>query len=396
MLRTAVVHIAIFALAVAFPTQGNWTQLNGSAFTNRSDFALTTWRGAVWLTGGGNYSDQWSLFGDVLRSEDGADWVTVLASAPWTARAYHATAASSDDTTLILAGGGRCVASSFNSSLCPEYEWFDDVWAATAVEQHEDDADSNVTMTWRQLAVAAPWSQRGGHSLNVLAGAGTGRADLLVLAAGLNSSAVFADVWGSSDGGATWTVLAAAAPFGARAFHATAVLPASDAASGSAATLVLIGGAVGSVYLNDVWVSQDGVHWRLLAAAAPFSGRYGFGLSYVPAPAGASNGGGNGTLWLTGGAAAYPETQMADVWVSPDGGVSWAREADGTWAPRSFHATAVLPAPAPATAPAASASLSAPAVANATSRLVLVAGWNVILPYTYHYLGDVWALDIAA
>lgn len=379
MLSAAALLSFAYTLSFACASQGNWTQLNGAAFTNRSDFALTTWRGAVWLTGGGNYSDQWSLFSDVLRSDDGAEWSTVVATAPWTARAYHATAASSDDTALILAGGGRCVASSFNSSLCPEYEWFNDVWAATAVEQYNGDA--NVSITWNQLALAAPWAKRGGHSLNVLPGAGAGGADLVVLAAGLNSSAVFADVWGSSDGGASWALLTAAAPFGARAFHATAVLPASASSGGAtagAATVVLIGGALGSTYYNDVWASADGTNWRLLAAAAPFAGRYGAGLSFVPAAA--PNGSSNGTLWLTGGAAAYPATQMSDVWLSPDGGASWIRAADGAWAARSFHATAVLPGGAANTS---------------ASRLLLVAGWNVIMPYTYHYLGDVWALDVA-
>lgn len=383
MLRAARAISFTYAASLACASPGNWTQLNGAAFANRSDFALTTWRGAVWLAGGGNYSVQYSLYGDVLRSKDGAVWETVEPAAPWTARAYHAAAASSDDTTLILAGGGGCVATSFNSSLCPEYRWFNDVWTATATDQ----PSGNTSLAWRQFL--APWTQRGGLSLNVLPGAGAGGADLVVVAAGLNSTAVFADVWGSSDGGASWKLLVAAAPFGERAFHSTAVLPAgADATTTGAATLVLVGGAVGSTYLNDAWATEDGTGWRLLNSAAPFSGRYGAGLSYVPAAAAGAGGthssasamAVNGTLWLTGGAAAYPVTQMSDVWVSSDGGASWTRAADGAWAPRSFHLTAVLPASA----------------YNSHLRLVVVAGWNVILPFTYHYLGDTWGLDFAA
>ena len=78
------------------------------------------------------------------------------------------------------------------------------------------------------------------------------------------------DVWRSTDQGATWTQLTAAAPWVGRMDHTSEALPDSS--------IVLIGGTYydgGFIYLNDVWRSMDqGASWKQTTAAAEWTPRY--------------------------------------------------------------------------------------------------------------------------
>jgi hypothetical protein len=78
------------------------------------------------------------------------------------------------------------------------------------------------------------------------------------------------DVWRSTDQGATWMQLTAAAPWVGRMGHTSEALPDSS--------IVLMGGTYydgGFVYLNDLWRSKDqGATWTQMTAAAEWTPRY--------------------------------------------------------------------------------------------------------------------------
>lgn len=79
--------------------------------------------------------------------------------------------------------------------------------------------------------------------------------------------------------------------------------------------LFLIGGNPAATNKDDVWVSEDGIHWDLLLENAPFGGRYGHAVSVF-----------NDKMWLVAGeSGTYPGQLTNDVWSSLDG-ENWVLE----------------------------------------------------------------------
>jgi hypothetical protein len=130
------------------------------------------------------------------------------------------------------------------------------------------------------------------------------------------------DVWSSADG-TTWT-REGNAEWSSRGSQAMVVF--KD-------RLWLFGGATQVdagrspiAFLNDAWVSDDGVRWSPVAQSAPWSAR-GAGEGVVVL---------NNALYLMGGAG------QADVWRSDDG-LGWAKVTDeAPWGPRSDFGRAVV------------------------------------------------------
>jgi len=74
------------------------------------------------------------------------------------------------------------------------------------------------------------------------------------------------DVWRSTDGGLTWTLMTASAGWSARAYHTSVALP-----DGS---IVLMGGRDHVSLYNDVWRSTDeGENWTMLTVSAEWTAR---------------------------------------------------------------------------------------------------------------------------
>jgi len=82
--------------------------------------------------------------------------------------------------------------------------------------------------------------------------------------------------------------------------------------------LFLIGGRIGSNYLNDVWQSDDGIHWTQITASAAFSPRM-KPLILVK----------DNKLWLIGGEddSSLNSPYKNDVWSSVDG-ITWIQQTD--------------------------------------------------------------------
>ena len=162
---------------------------------------------------------------------------------------------------------------------------------------------------WQQAGVA-DWPPRKGAAVVVFQGklwllGGTSEVD-----SQFNSVRMLNDVW-SSDDGVHWMEITPAAPWSARDGPAVAVL---------ANQLFLLGGQGGA----DVWRSGEGLTWTQLSAGAPWGGRMGYGAEAF-----------SGKLWVFGGFVGASTNCLNDVWFSTDG-VSWTRQTErAPWGPRS-------------------------------------------------------------
>ena len=119
------------------------------------------------------------------------------------------------------------------------------------------------------------------------------------------------DVWVSDDG-LEWTEVTSAAPWLPRAYPGVVAL--DDA-------LYMLGGEG----LADVWQTSDGKQWTEVNPEADWKPRFGFGrLAF------------DGNLWVFGGWIGDDTTNAVnDVWFSTDG-VVWQQQAEhAAWEPRS-------------------------------------------------------------
>lgn len=164
-------------------------------------------------------------------------------------------------------------------------------------------------VTWSKMGTAS-WSPRGGETVVVYR-------DRLWLFGGADHIAedrstdgFLNDVWVSDDG-ITWTTVTDAAPWSPR--DKAGVVVFND-------QLYLLGGH-GTA---DIWRSSNGRDWTRLVTQADWSPRHDFArVAY------------DGRLWVFGGWTDRSTNALNDVWYSGDG-MSWTRQTDhAPWAPRS-------------------------------------------------------------
>jgi hypothetical protein len=225
---------------------------------------------------------------DVWRSTDnGATWTQMTAAAGWTGRYEHSSVSLADGSIVLMGGdldGGATLKQ--------------DVW-------HSLDMGA----TWHEHPVGAPWwSNRNAHG-SVAMPDGS-----IVLMAGNTSLAYLNDVWRSTDKGATWTQMTAAAGWAKRTNAGTASM-----ADGSIITMggVLWGGAAS----NDVWRSTDnGATWTQMTAHAGWADRY-----YIHRGCDSLT---DNSILVTGG---YDGgTYYNDTWRSTDNGATWMQMLPGS------------------------------------------------------------------
>jgi N-acetylneuraminic acid mutarotase len=163
-------------------------------------------------------------------------------------------------------------------------------------------------VTWAR-AGAGPWSGRGSQAMVVYR-------DRLWLIGGADHVAsdrstdgFLNDVWVSDDG-LNWRMVTAAAPWAATDEPVALVF--RDA-------LYLIGGQARS----EVWRSTDGEQWTQVASSAGWGLRHGYGRAVL-----------DGKVWVFGGWRDRPTDALNDVWYSSDG-VTWTLQTEhAPWAPR--------------------------------------------------------------
>ena len=141
-----------------------WTQATAQApWAPRAFHGALSFKGKLWVFGGGNYLPEYKGYNDVWCSEDGVQWTQVTAHAPWHERIWFS-AVVYRNCMWVLGGWSK-----------EPNRNYGDVWYT---------ADG---VTWRELKTETIWSERHEHSAHVFQ-------DKLWLVAG-NAWPLVNDVW---------------------------------------------------------------------------------------------------------------------------------------------------------------------------------------------------------
>jgi PKD repeat protein len=275
-------------------------------------------------------------------------WTQMTAAAGWSARLGHA-AVTLPDGSVVLTGGansGGFLNDAWRSTdqgatwtqMTAAGGWTTRYHHASCVladgsvviagggnmpDQYLNDVwrSTDQGATWTQMTAAAGWTARSAHCAVALSDGS------MVIAGGQSAGGVCGDVWRSTDQGATWTQMTAAAEWTGRVYAACVAL-AGD-------RILIMGGMMDNGEgKNDIWASDDhGANWAELSTQNPWTARSALAAAVLP----------DGAIVVMGGAQQVGGARVNDVWRSPDGGTSWVRDnATAEWPMRYRHAATVL------------------------------------------------------
>eukprot|EP00457_Paulinella_chromatophora_P009800 gb/GEZN01009874.1/.p1 GENE.gb/GEZN01009874.1/~~gb/GEZN01009874.1/.p1 ORF type:complete len:348 (-),score=36.58 gb/GEZN01009874.1/:221-1264(-) len=203
-----------------------WTApVNPPPWEGRAYHVHVLLQGCHYIIGGQNWT---AFYNDVWRSCDqGEKWTQLVQSAPWSPRAGHA--ALVYNNRIYLCAG----------SIMPDFQhrdFYHDCWVST---------DGN---GWDLVNKNSPWSPRSGPRL---VGLGT---DIFLVAGedGFTPDNQYNDVWRSSDGCVTWSLVSSTSAWSPRSGHSVVTYQNS---------MYLVAGWPN---LHDLWLSQDGIAWSSL------------------------------------------------------------------------------------------------------------------------------------
>lgn len=239
---------------------------------------------------------------DVWRSDDGKTWTLATQSAPW----IH----SDLPMTLTYANKMWVMGGWYNGRL-EGHSASNQVWSS---------ADGT---NWKLETQAAQWSPR-------LASAVVAFKGKMWLMGGTENyyfgdkKSLKNDVWFSPDG-INWELATANAAWPPRAYHQAAVL--------NGKIYLFGGGNYVPEYqaMNDVWSSEDGVHWTKVCDAAPWHERIWFSSVVY-----------RNRIWVIGGWSNNPYKNWSDVWYSSDGKMWHQFNSAPAWKERHEHASFVF------------------------------------------------------
>ncbi|HHX40835.1 MAG TPA: galactose oxidase [Armatimonadetes bacterium] len=267
----------------------NWECVTRDAgWQPRDSMGEFVYDGHLWILGGW-FAAQAPNPLDVWKSPDGRHWACVQERAPWVQ--------SDLPVSLVFEGrmwimGGRKL---------PGTECSNKVWSSTD------------GIRWT-LEGEAGWCPRLAAGFAVFK-------DRIWVMGGTKSfydhsdQMVKSDVWSSPDG-KTWELMTAEAGWSKRA-HGQAVV--------FDGKLWILGGGLWHpehVATNDVWCSEDGVHWTRVTEAAPWAPRIWFSALVY-----------RGRIWVLGGWS-KEHGNFGDVWCS-ENGRDWIQvHSDVIWTPR--------------------------------------------------------------
>ena len=253
--------------------------------------------GHMWIFGGW-FTPQTPNPRDVWKSADGKNWTCTVEVAPWVHGDLPATMPYKGRMWLM---GGRKLPGAENSNK---------VWSS---------ADGT---EWRLESDGAGWCPRVGHSFTVFK-------DRMWVMGGTenfyedNDQTMKNDVW-SSDDGKTWKLETANAGWEKRRDGHVVVFQGK---------LWMMGGGAWNpvnVPRNDVWCSEDGVNWTLVAEAAGWKPRMWFTAVAH-----------RNRLWVLGGWN-RADGNFGDVWFSEDGKHWTEMKSDAIWKNRHEHSSYVF------------------------------------------------------
>ncbi len=279
----------------------NWVLETGDAgWQPRDSQGEVVFGNRLWIMGGWFNSHE-APPRDAWSSADGRDWTLVTKSAPWIHSDLSMSIAFKD--RMWMMGGW------YNGRL-PGYSASNQVWWST------DGA------TWRQATAAAGWSPRIASAIVEF------RGRMWVLGGTENyyfgdDQSLKNDVWSSADG-AEWRQETAAAPWSPRAYHQAVVLNERIYVFGG-------GNYVPSYHAkNDVWSSEDGIHWTCENESAPWQPRMWFSAAIY-----------RDRMWVLGGWSKEKDN-FGDVWHSRDGKTWKQLQTAACWKARHEHSAFVF------------------------------------------------------
>lgn len=268
----------------------SWVRQNNSIFLPYFD--VYWYNGAVLpnghivlTSGAGNSSLQtWSW----VSQDNGLTWNTSSETGPFTARYYHNVVALQGNYLVMMGGtvGG-----------------LNDTWVSP-----------DEGKTWYEMTAAAPWSARRWAS------AVTTRDGFIVLMGGNlgGTTTMLNDVWRSADGGVTWTLMNASAPWTPRGAAEAVVTYSNDIILMGGTTQMVLHGPDPTEYVvtNETWKSSDyGATWTLVNASPGWQARADFDATIQP----------DDTILISGGGQNGTSPNiLRDTWKSHDGGATWA------------------------------------------------------------------------
>lgn len=330
------------------PLQGPAVQHSGYALTQIDDDwdlvkrdgagLVATSDGVLVMTGGWSESTEATWGGNRTTNQvykslnGGATWSLVLAhtdspgSTRWGRRHSHCNlTANFNGQEYIYIIGGDGFDDAFNASEDGNPPYPRDVWRSPS---------SSYGATWEKVTDSAEWGATtaaadGGYNGRTLQSCWADGSGNLYVAGGQTSLLVAGalnDVWKSTNGGANWTRILAAAPWAARGTIANA-LPRFQGRNWLAGGMQYDSTAGNRVHFNDVWNTDDGKSWVQASSGAQWNARgYPSLLAW------------NGRLWLIKGV--IGAANQSDVWSSDDG-KCWRPERDAEGWPS--HAVSVAP-----------------------------------------------------
>ena len=288
-----IIMATIFSIANV--QASSWTLVSESnPWTSRSAHLSTSFHNRLWVMGGYKWHPEGGeALRDVWSSADGINWTSVTLAAPWnpTSSLYCSIIVYKNKMWLVNQGTRK-------------------VWSS---------ADGAI---WTTATLSAPWSGRSGANLLVFK-------DKIWLMGGKGNSqnVTKSDVW-CSDNGSSWTLVNAHAPWALSDFGCVAF---ND-------RIWVFGGyysIIGSDYslantTKDIWWSAEGIDWKY-EGQAHWKDRMYHTVVTVDAK-----------LWLTGGYSMNGDSRLEDLWCS-DNGLHWSPVPVSKFSPYRYnYALAVL------------------------------------------------------
>jgi hypothetical protein len=249
-----------------------------AAWQPRDSQGELVYKKKLWILGGWFNSHE-APPRDVWSSADGKKWESVTQSAPW----IH-----SDLPMSVVYKNKMWMMGGWYNGRLQGHSASSQVWA------------SKDGKNWRSITGDAQWTPRAAAAIVNFKG------KMWILGGTENyyfgsEKSLRNDVWYSSDG-KHWKMATASAGWAPRAYHQAAVL--------NGKMYVFGGGNYVPEYkaFNDVWSSEDGIHWAQETSEAPWHERIWFSSVVY-----------RNHIWLLGGWSNNPYKNWEDVWYSRDG-----------------------------------------------------------------------------
>lgn len=294
--------VASSSASITPPAQYEWKQVTPkAAFAARDGAGALVFNQRMWLLGGWNPSDKANFpktcNSEVWSSKDGLNWKLEVRQAPWEGR--HTAGYVVHRDRMWIVGGD-----------CNQRHYQNDVWSSAEGIQ------------WQQITDQVPWAPRALHYAVAFK-------DRIWVMGGQTMprfaptpEIFYNDVWNTQDG-AKWNRVLEHAPWTPRGMIGGSVI--------FQGRIWILGGGTYDTsdsprrFYNDVWSSDDGIHWERHIEHAPWSPRQYHEVAVF-----------DGKIWVLEG---WNQSNRNDVWYSEDG-IHWHELPDTPWPPR--HAASVF------------------------------------------------------